>query len=137
MARHGYLIDQSDEDFALPNATAGYSADFTWVGNINGKMRLLVIAQTAISIASDKLLQVEFMAGASANPTANPKAELHTYLIDKTSADGILAFTAGEIMIDYTIPEGMLDSDDGFFRLLFTTDADESSEDVDILVTIN
>jgi len=135
MARHNYRPIQSDEDFALPNANTGYSADFTMVGNsTNGKLRLLVIAQTAVSIATGQALQIEFMAGATANPDVNPKAESHTYLLDKTIADGTLAYSAGEIMVDYVLPEGILVAGDLFFRLLFTTDADESSELVDILL---
>jgi len=134
---HGYNPDQYDEDFALPDATTGYSDDFVWRGKTNGKIRLLVIAQTAISIATDKYFYVEFMAGSSANPTANPKAEVHTELIRHTSADGVLAWTAGEVMIDYAIPEALLASDDLYFRLLFTTEANESSELCDILVVMD
>jgi hypothetical protein len=134
MALHGYTPDQYQEAMALPNATTGYSNDFLWKGATGGKLRLLVIANTAISIATDKILCIEFMAGATANPTVNPKAETHTSFINHTTADGVLTYTAGEIMVDYVLPEGILVSTDLYFRLLFTTDGDESAEKVDILV---
>jgi len=133
MARHGYNPIQSDEDFSLPNANTGYSANFTYVGASNGKQRLLVIAQTEVSIATGQAMSIEFMAGSTANPTTGPKAENHIYLQHKTNADGTLTFAIGAVIVDYVLPEGQLDAGD-YFRLLFTTDANESSEDVDILL---
>jgi len=132
MAYHGYNPIQADEDFALPNATTGYSDDFRYYGATNGRERVLIIAQTAISIAADKYFYIEFMAGSTANPTANPKAESHTELIRHTSADGILAYSAGDVIFDFTLPEELLDAGD-YWRLLFTSEGNESSELVDIL----
>jgi len=134
MSYHGYNPIQAVEDFALPNATTGYSTVMTRTGVTNHKLRLLVIAQTAISIATGQAFSIEFMAGSTSTPTANPKAEMHTYLVHKTSADSTLPWAAGEVMVDYALPESILATTDVYFRFLFTTDANESSELVDILL---
>lgn len=134
MAFQGHNPDQYQEAMALPNATTGYSTVMTRTGATNHKMRLVVIAHTAVSIASAQAFSIEFMAGSTSTPTANPKAQSHTYLVHKTNADTTLAWAAGAVMVDYTLPEDILATTDTYFRLLFTTDANESSETVDILL---
>lgn len=132
MAYHGYNPIQADEDFTLPaNATPTYSDDFRYYGATNGRERVLVIAQNAVEVATGQAISIEFCYGSTANPTSG-EDEFHIYLVHKTSADGELTFAAGEVMIDFTLPEGLLDKDD-YWRLKFTVDANESADIVDIL----
>jgi len=133
MATHGYNPIDSDQSFALPNARTEYSADMTYVGATNGKQRLLMIAQNAVEVATGDAISIEFVYGATADPTTNKKTANHIYLLHKTIADAGLAYAAGAVMIDMDLPEALMAAGD-HFRLKITTDADESDDDVDVLL---
>jgi len=133
MATHGYNPIQSDQSLSLPAGDTGYSADMTYVGATNGKQRLLMIAQNAVEIVAAKAISVEFVYATTADPTTNKKTANHIYLIHKTSADAALVYAAGAVMIDMDLPEALMAAGD-HFRLKITTDADESDDDVDVLL---
>ena len=133
MPYHGYKPIQAEEDLSLPNSTTGYSADMTYVGATNGKQRLLMIAQNAVEVATEQAISVEFVYAATEDPTTNKKTANHIYLIHKTSADDGLAYAAGAVMIDMDLPEGLMAAGD-HFRFKIITDADESDDDVDVLL---
>ena len=133
MPYHGYKPIQAEEDLALPNGATGYSEDMTYVGATNGKQRLLMIAQNAVEVASGDAISIEFVYGATADPTTNKKTANHIYLVHKTSADDELAYAAGAVMIDMDLPEALMAAGD-HFRLKIITDADESDDDVDVLL---
>ena len=133
MATHGYNPIQSDQSLSLPAGDTEYSADMTYVGASNGKQRLLMIAQNAVEVAAAKAISVEFVYATTADPTTNKKTANHIYLLHKTSADDELAYAAGAIMIDFVLPEGLMAAGD-HFRLKIVTDADESADDVDVLL---
>lgn len=131
MAYHGYNPIQADEDFTLPDATSSYSDDFRFYGNTNGRERVLVIAQNAVEIATGQAFNVEFCFGSTANPTTG-LTNAHLYLVHKTSADDEYSKAAGAVLIDFALPEELLDAGD-YWRLKFTTDATETADIVDIL----
>ena len=55
-------------------------------------------------------------------------------MIHKTSADGELAFSAGDLITQIAVPEDLFRAlNYDFAQLKYTTDADESSEKVDAI----
>ena len=139
----------------LPDATSVDSTNMAYVGGpTGGKLRLAVYAKTAIAIASAQAFNIEFQAYSAdtaasatspfsnANDGAQAAAgsgtlhdEAHLYLIHKTSADGAIAFSAGDLIIDIGLPESnlaLLSYD--YVQLVYTTDATETGETVDAFV---
>jgi len=146
----GWLSDNQ----ALPSATTADSTNMVYVGgSTNGALMLSIFANTAISIATGQAFSIELQAyssdtAASADSfysevnlgginqttgTVNPEA--HIYLLHKTSADAQLDFSAGDLIYECALPDNMLRlvSYD-YVQLLYTTDANESSETVDAFI---
>jgi hypothetical protein len=146
----GWLSDNQ----ALPNATAADSTAMVEIGGqTNGNLMLSIFANTAISIATGQAFNIELQAftadtAASADSfysednlgginqaTGTVNAEAHHYILHKTSGDAQLDFAAGDLIWECALPDNMLRliSYD-FVQLVYTTDADESSETVDAFI---
>lgn len=140
---------------ALPNATAADSTNMVYVGKqTNGAVWVAVYANTAITIATDKAFSIELQsysadtAASAISPFskdndggnvvasgATSEPDAHLYLLHKTSADGELAFSAGDLICEIGISGRMLDAiGHNYVQLVYTTDANESSEKVDAFV---
>jgi len=140
----------------LPNATAVDSTNMVDItGPTKGNMWINVYANTAITIATGQAFNIElegFTADTAASATppfskdnselfssvdggGTAESDAHFYLIHKTSADGELAFSAGDLVTQVCIPEDLFRAlSYDFVQLKYTTDADESSEKVDAFV---
>lgn len=132
---------------ALPNATSADSTNMVYIGrNTGGRLAISVYARTDISIATAQAFNIELevftadTAASAVNPhsektttpndTANP--DCHLYLVHKTSADGVLTWSAGDMIAQFVIPGEWFDLVNyDWLQLKYTTDADESSETVD------
>lgn len=133
MSYHGYNPIKADEEHALPNATTNYTEAWQYVGPTNYKQILKVYANTDISIATGEDFTIEFVTGATATPTTPLIAESHTYLLSKTSADGVLAFDAGDLLCEFALPDELM-TDDYYYRLKVTTTGNEATEKIDVLL---
>ncbi len=137
---------------ALPNATSADSTNMAYVGTpTNGNLWINVYANTDITIATGQAFNIELESysadtAASAIPPyskdnyagnvtagdATAESDAHCYLLHKTSADGELAFSAGDLIAQIAVPEDLLNAlGHEYVQLKYTTDADESSEKVD------
>lgn len=122
------VVATLSDNVALPNATSGYTTnDYNMIGATNNGLQIVVYANTAISIATGQAINIELVAGASADPTTSPIDNAHVYLLHKTSADNKLDFAAGDLVCSYVLDDLLL-ADIPYVRLKITTDADESSE---------
>jgi len=139
----------------LPNATSVDSTNMVDItGPTKGNMWINVYANTAITIATGQAFNIElegFTAdtAASATPpfsvdnngmktsvdTGTAESDAHFYLLHKTSADGELGFSAGDLVTQVAIPEDLFRAlEYDFVQLKYTTDASEVSEKVDAFV---
>ena len=139
----------------LPNAG---SVDCTnmleTVGSTKGNLWIDVYANTDISIATAQAFSIEFQSfsadtAASAIPPfsvdnlgMNPstkgigtaESDAHMYLLHKTSADGALAFSAGDLITQMAVPEDLMKAlSHDFCQLVYLTDASEIAEKVDTI----
>ena len=148
--------DLSDAQ-TLPNATSVDSTNIVnIVGATKGNMWIDVYANTAISIATGQAFSIELEGytadtAASATPpfsvdnyggnvargSGTAESDAHMYLLHKTSADGELAFSAGDLIAQCAIPEDLFRAlAYDYVQLKYTTDANESSEKVDAFVYV-
>ena len=139
----------------LPNATSVDSTNMAYVGGpTGGKLRIAVYAAEAIAIADGQAFNIELQtfssdtAASAISPfsNANDGAQAaggsgtshdvaHMYLLHKTTADDAIAFTAGDLMVDIGLPEPMMALlGHDYVQLVYTTDANESSETVDAFI---
>jgi len=139
----------------LPNAGGVDSTNMGYIGlgNTGGRIWLDVYANTAITIATGQAFSIEFQsyssdtaasaippfstanAGGKAGATGTAESDAHYYIMHKTSDDGELAFSAGDLMTQMAIPEDLLRllSHD-YVQLRYLTDADEHTEKVDAFI---
>ena len=156
-ARYGKtIIGEFSDAQTLPDSGAVDSTSMVYVGGPTGGQQWInVYATTAVTIATGQAFSIELQsysadtAASAISPfsTSNgggiPQAsgtsepDAHYYILHKTSADGELAFAAGDLMTQCAIPEDMLRllSHD-YVQLVYTTDANESSETVTAFVWI-
>lgn len=141
------ILGELSDAQTLPNATTADSTNMVYIaGPTNGKLWIQVRANTAISIADTKQLKIEFEAyssdtAASAVAPFSTSGAVHgtattsMAILDVTAAGGTAVWAAGEIMVDFAIPDKMLEllSYD-YVQLKYTTTANESSEKVDAFV---
>ena len=134
-------------------ATADTTVMFNIAGQTNGRLWIYVYANTNITIDSGEYWYIEFQAftadtAASADsPYSTTNAggvigasgtsnnEAHYYLLHKTSADGALAFIAGDLIAEFGIPDTMcrLVGYD-WVQLTNITDAADDNSSIDVLV---
>lgn len=132
---HGLAIDTIlTDNTALPNATSAYTSDFELTGKTGNRLRVVFYANTDITVATDKAFSIELLAGTSENPTTTPIDDAHVYLINKTSADGEMTFSDGDLIASYVIDEALLGTNN-HIRFKITTDADLSSYNYSAFVT--
>lgn len=151
------ILGELSDAQTLPNATAADSTNMVYVGNrTGGRLWIEVYANTAITIATGQAFSIEFQSysadtaasaispfskdnesGYVVNSGGTSEPDAHIYLLHKTSADGELAFSAGDLITQFAIPEDMLNAlGHDYVQLVYTTDADESSEKVDAFVCV-
>ena len=129
---YGYTEDADlvlSDAQALPSATAADSTNMIKTGgNTNGRMEIVVVATTALAVATGKAFNIElqtFTADTAAS-AASPYDDGHVYLIHKTSADAGIAVSAGDVICRYIVTE----DEDAYVQLVFTTDEDLSAQTV-------
>ena len=143
------LAEISDAQ-TLPNGTSVDSTNMVYVdGSTNGGLMISVYANNDITIATGALFNIEVETysadtAASARPpftftTSSPatkafQANCHLYILHKTSADGELAFNAGDLMCQYVIPPDQMWTDT-YIQLKYTTDGSEQTEKVDAFIS--
>ncbi len=140
---NGYNIDAEmilSDAQALPNATSGDTTNMVNIGGKTGqKLVMEFYAVTDIAIATGQAFNIEFQAytsdtGASA---VSPISNAHVYILHKTSADGALAYSAGDLIAEYAIPENLLaENSYDWVQAVYTTDADESSETINAFIRV-
>ena len=138
------LIGVLSDGQALPNAGAADSTNMVDIsGRTGGRMYIGVYANNAVEIATGQAFSIElqaFTADTAASAVAPFSSEsvlepAHYYPLYKTSADAALAWIAGELITEIPVPENMLGlMSYDFVQLVYTTDADESDDDVDAFV---
>jgi len=134
---------------ALPNATSA-DGDMVFVGaNTNGRLQVEIFADTDIAVDTAKAFNIElecftsdtvgsattpFSYNNSGTQTTQPNA--HLYLVHKTSADGGLAWTAGDAIIQIPLPANTMDlMNYNWINLKVTTDEDLSAQKITAIVT--
>ena len=139
MNTHGHLVDANMvlcDAQALPDTTSGDSTNMVDVGVGAGNTAwLYVYANNDVEIASDQAFAMElqcFTADTAAS-AVSPIDDGHVELLTKTAADGEMAFAAGDLIGCWGLSPEMLGTS-RWVQLLFTTDADESDDDVDAFV---
>jgi len=139
----------------LPSATSVDSTNMVEVGlATKGNLWINVYANTDITIATGQAFNIELEGytadtAASATPPfsvdnggmatsvnggGTAESDAHFYLLHKTSADGELAFSAGDLITQIAVPEDLFRAlSYDFAQLKYTTDVNESSEKVDAI----
>ncbi len=128
-SKHGQVpIVQLSDAVAIgySGSTADTTTMFNSVGQTGRKPWIEVYAKTAISIASGEYWYIEFQAfsadtaASAVGPFTNSNSggvtgasgtaedDAHQYLLHKTSADGALAFSIGDLICEFGIPEKLL-----------------------------
>lgn len=133
MSYHGYNPINAAEEQALPNATTGYTTAFQYGGKSAHKQILKVFANTDIAIATGQAISIELVTGSTSTPTGSVNSNSHLYLLHKTSADDAIAADAGDLLCEIGLPEDMM-TKDYYYRLKIVTDANESTEKIDVLL---
>jgi len=144
------ILGELSDAQTLPNATSVDSTNMVFVGfQTNGGLWIDVYAETAVTIATGQAFNIELEgytsdtassatppfstsnAGGIQGASGTAESDAHYYILHKTSADGELAFAAGDLITQCAIPEDLfrLLSYD-YVQLKYTTDANESSETV-------
>ena len=130
-----YVVDQNlilSSAQALPNNT---SADSTNVvdfgGNSGGLAKIVVKANTNISIANGKALTIT----ASYGSTSTPTDTLDKVLFTKTASGGAFSYVAGDTIVEEIIPDSLPDNY-RYLKLTYTTTDNESTEKVDAYVVM-
>ncbi len=126
---------------ALPNATSEYSTNMVDIkGKTGGKLMLAVYANTAVEIITTAAFNIELLGytvdveGSATAPFSSAGAlePAHFYPLHKTSADGEIAWLAGELITEIPVPENLLElMEYDFINLAYTASADESANLVD------
>jgi len=144
------LAELSDAQTLPASATSVDSTNMVYVdGSTNAGLMISVYANNDITIATGQAFNIEvetFSAdtAASARPpftftTSSPatkafQSNCHLYILHKTSADGELAFSAGDLMCQYVIPPDQMWTDT-YIQLKYTVDANEASEKIDAFIS--
>lgn len=131
-----YVVDQNlilSSAQALPN---NESADSTNVvdygGNSGGLAKIVVKANTNITIANGKALTITASYGATSTPTDTLDKVLFT---KKAAVAAGFSYVAGDTIVEEIIPDSLPDNY-RFLKLTYTTTDDQSAEKVDAYVVM-
>lgn len=131
----GYYVDTDlilAEGGALPNATTGLSTAVKLNPNTNGRMEIAIYANTDITVPTGSAFSIELLAGSTSSGCSAPIEDAHVYLVHKTSADDELAFSEGDLISRYIVPENLGD----YVQLGYSTDANLSTMKVDAFARV-
>lgn len=130
-----YVVDQNlilSSAQALPNNTDADSTNVVdYGGNSGGLAKIVVKANTGITIANGKKLTIT----ASYGSTSTPTDTLDKVLFTKTAGTAGFSYAAGDTIVEEIIPDSLPDNY-RFLKLTYTTTADESTEKVDAYVVM-
>lgn len=130
-----YVVDQKlilSSAQALPNNTSADSTNVVdYGGNSGGLAKIVVKANTNISIANGKALTIT----ASYGSTSTPTDTLDKVLFTKTAGADGFSYVAGDTIVEEIIPDSLPDNY-RFLKLTYTTTANESTEKVDAYVVM-
>ena len=130
-----YVVDQKlilSSAQALPNNTSADSTNVVdYGGNSGGLAKIVVKANTAITIANGKTLTIT----ASYGSTSTPTDTLDKVLFTKTAALAGFSYAAGDTIVEEIIPDSLPDNY-RFLKLTYTTTGNESTEKVDAYVVM-
>jgi len=131
-----YVVDQKlilSSAQALPNNASADSTNVVdYGGNSGGLAKIVVKANTGITIANGKALTIT----ASYGSTSTPTDTLDKVLFTKTAAvPAGFSYAAGDTIVEEIIPDSLPDNY-RFLKLTYTTTDNESTEKVDAYVVM-
>ncbi len=130
-----YVVDQNlilSSAQALPNATDADSTNVVdYGGNSGGLAKIVVKANTDITVANTYALTIT----ASYGSTNTPTDTLDKVIFTKTAGLAGFSYSAGDTIVEEIIPDSLPDNY-RFLKLTYTTTANESSEKVDAYVVM-
>ena len=128
---YGKNVDKNHilmDGVSLGNATTVTSSEI-YIGKNPGLFRVEARAKTALTIATDKVFDIEVFHGA-AGACAVPIAGTHQYLAHKTAADNEKVYAAGALIGSMVLPKEFGPN----FLVKTTVDEDHTTETVDIFL---
>ena len=131
-----YVVDQNlilSSAQTLPNNDSEASTNVVdYGGNSGGLAKIVVKANTDITIANGKALTIT----ASYGSTSTPIDTLDKVLFTKTAAVAAgFSYAAGDTIVEEIIPDSLPDNY-RFLKLTYTTTDDQSAEKVDAYVVM-
>lgn len=130
-----YVVDQKlilSSAQALPSNDSVDSTNVVdFGGNSGGLAKIVVKANTNITIANGKALTIT----ASYGSTSTPTDTLDKVLFTKTAGADGFSYAAGDTIVEEIIPDSLPDNY-RFLKLTYTTTANESTEKVDAYVVM-
>ena len=130
-----YVVDQKlilSSAQALPNTDSADSTNVVdYGGNSGGLAKIVVKANTAITIANGKALTIT----ASYGSTSTPTDTLDKVIFTKTAGAAGFSYAAGDTIVEEIIPDSLPDNY-RFLKLTYTTTDNESTEKVDAYVVM-
>ncbi len=129
-----YVIDEKlilSSAQALPNADSADSGVVEYGGNSLGLAKIVVKANTDITVAATKKLEITASYGATDIPTDT----LDKILFTKTAGDAAFSFAAGDTICEEIIPDSLPDGYK-FVSLTYTSTDNLSAAKVDAYVVM-
>ena len=130
-----YVVDQKlilSTAQALPNNDDADSTNVVdFGGNSGGLAKIVVKANTGITIANGETLTITARYGS----TNTPDDTLDKVIFTKTAGADGFSYAAGDTIVEEIIPDSLQDNY-RFLKLTYTTTANESSEKVDAYVVM-
>ena len=130
-----YVVDQKlilSSAQTLPNKAMEASTNVVdYGGNSGGLAKIVVKANTGITIANEKTLTIIARYGS----TSTPADTLDKVLFTKTAAAAGFSYAAGDTIVEEIIPDSLPDNY-RFLDLTYTTTDDQSAEKVDAYVVM-
>ena len=130
-----YVVDQKlilSSAQALPNNDSADSTNVVdYGGNSGGLAKIVVKANTNISVADTYRLTIV----ASYGSTSTPTDTLDKVIFTKTAGQDGFSYAAGDTIVEEIIPDSLPDNY-RFLKLTYTTTGNESAEKVDAYVVM-
>ena len=130
-----YVVDQKlilSSAQTLPDKAMEASTNVVdYGGNSGGLAKIVVKANTGITIANEKTLTII----ASYGSTSTPTDTLDKVLFTKTAPLAGFSYAAGDTIVEEIIPDSLPDNY-RFLDLTYTTTDDQSAEKVDAYVVM-
>ena len=130
-----YVVDQKlilSSAQTLPDKAMEASTNVVdYGGNSGGLAKIVVKANTGITIANEKTLTII----ASYGSTSTPADTLDKVLFTKTAPLAGFSYAAGDTIVEEIIPDSLPDNY-RFLDLTYTTTDDQSAEKVDAYVVM-